>query len=109
VRLRLERVPEEDQHVELALGDERPELLVAAERPGEQTVHRQPEPVVDELAGGPGAEELVSREGSLVEAGPVEEVLLLVVVRDERDALLDLHGGNRRLLRLGHAGVHVPD
>ena len=86
-----------------------PELLVAAQRAGEQPLDVEPEPVVDELPGGPGPEELVAGERALVEAGPVEQVLLLVVVGHERDALADLHGGRGGLRRGGHAGDHVRD
>ena len=108
VRVRFEGVPEEDEEVELSLGDERAELLVAPHRSGQQPVHLQPEPAVDELSGGPGAVELMAGEGAQVEAGPLEQVLLLVVVGHERDALAGLHGGGHGLRFHGHAVDHVP-
>ena len=62
-------------------------LLVAAERAAQEAVDRQAEGVGDQPAGRPGGVELVLGEGAAVEAGPVEQVELAVVVRDERDAL----------------------
>src|SRR4029450_6114923 len=42
-------------------------------------------------AGGPGGEQLVLGQRPAVEAGPLEHVVLAVVVRDERDALARGH------------------
>jgi hypothetical protein len=91
VRLGLERVPEEDHQVDAPLGDRRPHLLVAAERSGEEAGDRQAELARDQPAGRAGGEELVVREGAAVVAGPVEHVVLAVVVGDQGDALARRH------------------
>jgi hypothetical protein len=49
--MRLERIPEEDQHVDLAIGDPGADLLVAAERAAAQAGHRQPEFGHEEVTG----------------------------------------------------------
>ena len=91
VGLGLQRVPEEDDDVEAPLGDARADLLVATERPAQEPVDRQAEGVLDDAPGGAGGVELVLLEGAAVEAGPVEQVPLAVVVRDERDPLAIVH------------------
>jgi len=45
VRLRAHRVPEEDEHVEAPRGDQRADLLVAAERAALEAGHGQVERV----------------------------------------------------------------
>ncbi len=85
VRLRLERVPEEDQDVDLALRDLGADLLVAAERAALQAGDRQPELVAEQRAGGAGGAEVVLGQQRAVEPGPLREVRLLVVVRDQGD------------------------
>jgi hypothetical protein len=93
VGLRLERVPEEDHDVEPPLRHAGADLLVAAHRTAQEPVDVQAELGGDQAAGGAGAVELVPRERAAVEARPVQEVELAVVVRDQRDALAMLHAG----------------
>jgi hypothetical protein len=88
VRMGLERIPEEDEHVELARGDERADLLVTAERAALEPGHLEVPPLRDEPAGGPRGDEVVLAQDRLVVADPREQVFLAAVVRDERDPLL---------------------
>jgi hypothetical protein len=87
VRMRFERIPEEDDHVDPALGDRRPDLLIPTQRSGEETVDRQSQFVCDHRSGGAGAEEIVARQCVAVEARPFEHVRLLVVMCDQHDLL----------------------
>ena len=64
VRLRLERVPEEDHEVDAPLGDRRADLLVAAERAAEEARDRQAELARDQPAGRAGGEQLVLLESA---------------------------------------------
>src|SRR5919202_2499118 len=86
VGLRLERVPEENEAVDAALGDARADLLVAAQRPALKALHLEVELLLEQAAGGPRREQLVLGQQVAVEARPLEELALLAVVRDERDA-----------------------
>ena len=86
VRLGSERVPEEDQGVDALLGDGGTDLLIAADRTAEEAVNGKRERIGDHAAGRAGAEEFVFREGVAMKAGPGEERVLFVIVRDERDA-----------------------
>jgi hypothetical protein len=81
------RIPEEDDHVDTSLGDGRPDLLITAERPGEEPVHGEPQLVRNHRPGRARAEEVVTRQGVAVETRPLEHVRLLVVVGDEHDLL----------------------
>src|SRR5262249_28795123 len=91
VRVRLERVPEEDHEADPALGDARSHLLVAAQGSAQEAVHGEPQLRLEPRAGRPGGVELVARQRAAVEARPVQQVELAVVVSDERDALALTH------------------
>jgi hypothetical protein len=86
VGLRLERVPEEDEHVDRALDDLGADLQVAAERAARNPLHRELEAVVEQAARRAGGDEPVAHQRVDVEPRPLEQVLLAVVVRDEGDA-----------------------
>ena len=60
--------------------------LVTAERAAEQPGHGQAELVSQQPPGGGGGDELVPGQRGPVVGGPLEHVLLAVVVRDQRDA-----------------------
>ena len=62
VGLRLERVPEEDEEVDVARGDHRAELLVAAERPALQLDDPDPELVLEQRAGRPRRDQVVRHQ-----------------------------------------------
>jgi hypothetical protein len=99
VWLGLERIPEEDQTIDLAFGDAGADLLVAAERAALKFVDRQPELLLEQMAGGAGREELVGGEEIDVESGPLEQLELLVVVGDQGDRARP--GGGREQERNG--------
>jgi hypothetical protein len=92
VRLGLERVPEEDQDVDAALGDPGADLLVAADRPTEEPGDRQAELEFQQGTGGSGGVQRVSVQCLQVVLGPAEQVRLLVVVRDQ--GYVSSGGGN---------------
>src|SRR5438093_13546272 len=52
MRLGLQRIPQEHQQIDLALSDPGTDLLVAAERATAETGDRQPEPFLQQTAGG---------------------------------------------------------
>jgi hypothetical protein len=85
VGLRLERIPEEDQEVDRAVGDHRPDLEVAAQRPGLQQAHRQVKFALEHDTGRPRGDQVVFGEHASVEPGPFDQVLLLVVVGNQAD------------------------
>ena len=87
VRVRLQRIPKEDDGVDLALRDLGADLLVAAERTALQLLDGQVQVLLQEPAGRAGCDEVVAGQGVPVEARPFEQVLLLVVVCDECDGL----------------------
>src|SRR4051794_8702211 len=91
VRLRLERIPEEDHEIDAAFGNARPDLLVAAERAREESRDLEIELTGEERAGGTGAEQVVTRECAPVVTRPFEEVDLAIVVRNEGEALARVH------------------
>ena len=70
VRVRLERVPEEDHEVDAPFGDRGADLLVAAERAAEEAVHLQAELVGEQRAGGAGRVQLVRARGCRGCSGP---------------------------------------
>ena len=86
VRLRLKRIPEENQQVDLAIGDPGADLLVAAEGPAAETGDGQVEFFVKQPPGGTGGIQAVPGQDRAVESGPFGEVLFSAVVRDERDS-----------------------
>ena len=90
MRLRLEGVPEEDQEVHLAAGDEGAELHVATERPALQLLDADPERLFDHGPGRPGGDQHVPPEERPVVGRPLDQVVLLVVVGDESDLLAGL-------------------
>jgi hypothetical protein len=79
VRVRLERVPEEDEQVDLPLCDTRTDLLVTAVRPATEADDVQRQLVSQDPSGGGGSEQLVLDKPVPVVAGPLAQVPLLVV------------------------------
>src|SRR5918993_1943524 len=83
--MRRKRVDEEDQHVDPALGDQGPDLLVAAERAALQARDRERRAAFHHaLAGGAGGVERETRKRRLMRRGEIRHLGLLVVMRDER-------------------------
>src|SRR5262245_18822923 len=85
VRLRLERIPEEDEQIDRALGDPGSDLLVAAERSAHQPGDLEPQLVLQQGPGRPGGNQVVLRQRGAVELRPAQQLDLLVVVSDECD------------------------
>lgn len=85
--LGLERIPEEHQEVDLPVGDQRAELLVTAKGPTLQLEDPDAERLLEERPRCAGADQLVRHEQALVVDRPLDEVRLLVVVRDKADLL----------------------
>src|SRR5207253_7915253 len=85
VRLRLQRVPEEDQTVDVALGDSGANLLIATQRSALELVDSQPELLLQQMAGGAGGVQLVVSQELAIEASPLEQRLFLVIVGHQGD------------------------
>src|SRR5918996_1498908 len=85
-----QRVPEEDHGMDLAAGDRGADLQVAALRPAGLQLDGQTEMLADEAAGRTGGHEMDTREDLQVRRYQIEEVVLLLVVGDQR------HGGASR-------------
>src|ERR1700683_342137 len=87
MRLWAHRVPEEDEHVKVAGGDQRADLLVTAEWPALEAGDGQVHSVAQHLAGRAGRIQDVTGEDVTVVLGPLEEVTFPVVVRYQGDVL----------------------
>ncbi len=103
VRVRLQRVPEEDHEVDATFRDRGAHLLIAAQRSAQEAVDVQSELTRELRARRAGGMELVLREGASVVARPLEHVGLAIVVRDQGELLAaghrrrdGVHGGLRR-------------
>ena len=102
MRVRLHRIPEEDNDIHFSLGNERPELLVAAEGPGFQFDDRVFElpPVaqlfqqgfLDEFPRCSRAGELMVENDLSVPPRPFHEVFLTVIVGNEGNSFRMAHG-----------------
>ena len=91
--LGLERVPEEDDEIDGAFRDLGADLLVPAKRAALELDDGRLEGFLEKNAGSAGSaggEQLMLSEKAAVEARPLEKVLFLVVVGDERDSLAGL-------------------
>lgn len=85
--LGLERIPEEDEQVELASRDHRPDLLIAAERAALKLDYLEFELALDDRTGGSGGIQIMGRECVAVEPCPLQQIGLFVVVRNEGNPL----------------------
>ena len=84
VRVRLQRVPEENEDVDFAFADLRSNLLVPAQRPALQPLHRKIQLRMEQLSCSPRRDELMPCKRLTIELGPSQEILFLVVMRDDR-------------------------
>src|SRR5262249_52754857 len=82
VRLRLQRVPEEHQQVDLAVRDPGADLLVAAQPAAAEADDGQAEILVEQAPGGTGGVQAVPGEDAAGEAGPLPEGLFPAAVCD---------------------------
>lgn len=85
VRLSSERVPEEDQHVEIAFGDLHADLKVATQRTTEEFGDRMTQFFLQKGTCSAGGTELELLEGGAVFAGPANDVAFLMIVGDDAD------------------------
>ena len=85
--LGLECIPEEDEKVELAARDHRPDLLIATEGTALKLHDRKIQFAREQGACRAGRVQLVIGERVAVEPRPLQQIGFLVVVRDERDPL----------------------
>ncbi len=83
VRLRLRRIPEEDQQVQLALRDHGSDLLVATKRAAQKLAYCESELRLEQGSGGPRREQIVSAKDAAVESSPLEQTPLLIVMGDQ--------------------------
>jgi hypothetical protein len=83
--VRLHRVPEEHEHVDPAVRNTGPGLLIPAERTAVKSRYRQAELLAEHPARCPGPVALMTGEQVAVELRPLAHVLLAPVVRDKRD------------------------
>jgi hypothetical protein len=81
VRLDLQRLPQEHEHIGAARGDECTSLRVATGGTVQQHLHVEPEALANCPVGGGGGEKLVPSERSGVESRPLHGVRLPVVIR----------------------------
>ena len=84
-------IPEEDQQLDLALRDLGADLLVASQRPALQLVDGKSDLFFEQLASRAGGKQLVLRQDVPIEACPLQEILLLIIMRHEGDAFLLSH------------------
>src|SRR5258708_1434299 len=91
MRVRLEWIPEEDQQLDLALRDLGADLLVASQRPALQLVDGKSDLFLKQLASRAGGKQLVLCQDVPIEACPLQEILLLIIMRHEGDAFLLSH------------------
>lgn len=87
VRVRLERIPEEDDEVDPPFDNARADLLIAAERAAQKAGDLQSELLTEQSPCRSRRVELVARERVAIEPRPREQRGLAVVVGDERNPL----------------------
>jgi hypothetical protein len=81
--LRFQRIPEEDQQVDVPLDDPCADLLVAAERAALEAGDAEVQVVTQHDSGRAGCEQAVPGQHAMVVTGPLAQVMFLVVVCDE--------------------------
>ena len=91
MRLRFERVREENEKLDVSLRDLRADLLIASERTALQTGYRKLQLRFEQRAGCPCRHQTVLRQQTAIEFRPGEQVLLLVIVRHQRYRFLRSH------------------
>lgn len=87
VRLGLQGIPEEDDNVDLPFGDFCADLLIAAERARKIAFDLQPRRFGNEFCRRARAAKVELGKRFLIGDRPLNDLVFLVVVRDERDGL----------------------
>jgi hypothetical protein len=81
-----------DEEINIAFGDFRPYLLVAAERAALEFDDREIEESFQQAAGGSSSvNDVVCKQLPVIPC-PFEQVVFLVIVRDQRDLFAHAHG-----------------
>jgi len=83
VGLWLEWIPEEDQTINSTFCDTGADLLVATQWTAVELADLEPELTLEQLASGAGRVQLVCSQEIAIEAGPLQQIAFLVVVRDQ--------------------------
>src|SRR3990172_6095705 len=85
MRHRLERVPEKDQEIDLALCDLRSDLLIATQRPALQLDDLEIEFLLQQFSRCSRRIELMMTQEVSVKPCPFEQILFFIVMSNERD------------------------
>ncbi len=91
MRLRFERIPEEDQEVNFAFHDLGADLLIAAERPAFEFDDLEAEFLLQNFPRRACRVDLMMRQKITVEFRPFEQVALFISVRHEGYLFVVLH------------------
>jgi hypothetical protein len=91
VRLRLQRIPEENHEVDAAVDDPRADLLIPTERPAQEASNRQAELRRKQCSRRACCKQFVMDKRAAIVPGPVQQVALTVVMRDQRHTLSRRH------------------
>src|SRR5579863_6670389 len=102
VRLGLQRIPEEDEQVDLPIRDLGADLLIPAEGAAVETGHRQPGLFAEHPPRGCGRVQTMAGPQVTVELRPFEHVLLAAVMCDQRNPPLRPGPGRSGGLRWSH-------
>jgi hypothetical protein len=87
MRLRLKRIPKENQHVNLLFADHRPKLLIAAEWTALQALHVKTNHFDQHAPGRPSRDKRVLTQTFFVVLGPLNEQVFLMVVSNKRNGV----------------------
>src|SRR5690625_4770985 len=85
VRVLVERIDKEEHRMHIAGNDLRGNLRIAAQRSAEHAFHRQTGFILDEFAGGAGADQVELRQGLPILYGEGDHVGLFAVMSDDCD------------------------
>ena len=91
MRLRLQRVPEEDQKIDFVVDDLRADLLIAAQRAALEIIDFQAQLLFQSYARPPGGVDFMVGEQIVVEFGPFQQVALLFIMRYQGNLLIRNH------------------
>ena len=88
MRLRLQRIGKKDDKIDLSVHDASADLLIAAERTAVEAADRESGFIRDHPRGRTRSAEEMMLQNGFIGKTPVDDLRLLVVVRDERDVFL---------------------
>lgn len=100
VGMRLQRIPEENENVDVAFANLRPDLLITAQRPALHSFHWKVQLLMKQCSRSPSCDECVPCKGFAIELGPGQQILLLVVMRHDGNRFL--FGHRHRVVVHGH-------